>query len=100
MLEDGIYIKSALNLVYVEVISNINVSFPQVQHSFKKNKCQGILSTFMLAYLINLYSFGAWCINGWYSGQDMSNFPILYSTTTLSKFIIFMLALLGLYFSR
>ena len=60
----------------------------------QKNKCQGILPTFMLAYLINLKNLGAWGIYGWYSQYYMSDFPIFFSTSTWSKFPTFMLTLL------
>ena len=47
----------------------------------RKNKCQGIFPTDILSSLVNIYSFGAWCIYEWYRRNDMSTYKILYSTT-------------------
>ena len=64
----------------------------------QKNKCQEILPAFMLAYSVNLYSFVAWCIYGYYSRYDISDFPILFSTSAWLQFRTFMLELLCIYF--
>ena len=60
----------------------------------RKKKRQGILTTFMLESLLNIYSIGTWCIYGWYSRHYMSVLPIIYQATTWSKWTAFMLALL------
>ena len=64
----------------------------------KKYKCQEIFPTFMSEYLVNLFIFDDWGIDGWYSRHDMSDFPIFYSTSTWPKLPTFMLALTCLYF--
>ena len=65
-----------------------------------KYKFKGLFLTLMLSFLGNIYSFGAWCIHGWYSQHYLSAFAIFYSTTTISKFLTFMLALLLIYIIR
>ena len=69
------------------------------RRSVLEKKFQRIFPTFLLAYLVNIYSFGAWCKYVWYIQHDMPNFPMFYSTRTWYKCQAFMLALLCLYFS-
>ena len=97
MLEYGVYITLSLNWVKVEEISNIQC-YLSTRKLFTKNILQGILSTFMLEYLLILNSSGFWCTYGRYSPHYMSDFPLLYSTISWWKFTIFLLSLLGIFF--
>ena len=90
-----------IELIISEIsIQHSMLAFHNKNIDLGKNKCQGIFLIFMLASLVNLYSFDTWCINGWYIRHNVSSSPILYSTTTLSEIPTFMLELLGIYFSR
>ena len=52
----------------------------------------------MLEYLLNIYSFGAWCKYGRYSQHYMLDFPIFYSTISEWNFFTIMLVLIVIFF--
>ena len=63
LLEYFEHVACSLNQVHLEGVANIQCYISQRKHSLKK-KCQVILTTFVLEYLVNLYSFGALGIYG------------------------------------
>ena len=86
MLADSAYITCSNNWLYLVVISNIQYHISTRKTQFQQNiKGQGILPIFMLSYVVNLYSFGAWCINVLYNRHYMSFFSILNSTKNFIK---------------
>ena len=72
------------------------LTFHKENNASWKNHFQGILPIFMLAYLVIIYSFCAWWLNGRYGRHYMADFPVLYWTITRCKLPPIMLALLSI----
>ena len=79
MLALHAFVTSSFTLLYGEVIAKIQCYISTNKTQFYKTNPRNIANIFF-AYLVHLYSFGAWCIYQRYSRNDMSSFPILYST--------------------
>ena len=82
MLALLLYVIHSLNWLYTEVIANIQCYIPTRKYRLTENVMPIKCPTFMWASLLNIYSFGTWCIYEWYRRHHMYNFTILYSTTT------------------
>ena len=68
MIKDGISIQHSM------------LDFHKGNTSSRKNNLKGILSTFMLAPLSIINSYGSWYIEGRYRSNYVSYFPVVYST--------------------
>ena len=97
MLADGVLITSTLNWLKAKVIANIWCYLSRRKTLLHKENFQGILPTFMLASLVNLYSFSTRCINGRYIQQYMLAFLNILSQILWWKWPTFMLTLLGIF---